>query len=465
MAGSSVCDVLEKDSLLANRLEGLKLLAEQISSPVVILSPSLSLLYANSAAQAVSKACPLLNEDFGLEDLSAEPCGLCPAKGIFQNFPDAGGDDCEGRYLPDEKKSCPFPKAFLIPGMEGRPGCALMMGEQPEESVVWKEGEKVMSPETEGIFGEVVFGNLIGKSSPIKELAEMVQLVAASEATVLIEGESGTGKELVAKTIHRLSPRRACPFVVVECSSLTETLLESELFGHVRGAFTGATCDRKGLFEEAEGGTIFLDEIADTSSAFQAKLLRVLQEGEIKPVGSNRSIKINVRVISACNKRLLDMIAINTFRPDLYYRLAVLPLKIPPLRNRKEDIPLLAQHFLHRACQVNKKSFLKLQKDAIRALVHYSWPGNVRELENLIERAVVTVRQSSISAQDLFGSIPVDHSPADLASVSKAAREEAEKDRILQALQETGGEKAGAARLLKISRANLYNKLRMYQIS
>ena len=192
---------------------------------------------------------------------------------------------------------------------------------------------------------------IIGESEPIQRLVEMVQLVAASGATVLIQGESGTGKELVARTIHALSRRRALPFVVVECSSLPETLLESELFGHVRGAFTGAVADRKGLFEEAEGGTIFLDEIGDTTPAFQARLLRVLQEGEIKPVGSNQSIKVNVRVISAGNKPLEELAKAKMFRADLYYRLAVLPLMVPPLRERKEDIPLLVAHCLRWAAK------------------------------------------------------------------------------------------------------------------
>ena len=291
-----------------------------------------------------------------------------------------------------------------------------------------------------------------------------MKLVAASDSTVLIQGKSGTGKELVAKTIHRWSRRRDRPFIVVECSSLPETLLESELFGHVRGAFTGAVTDRKGLFEEAEGGTIFLDEIADTTPAFQARLLRVLQEGEIKPVGSNRSIKVKVRVISAGNKPLEELVKAKKFRADLYYRLAVLPLTVPTLRERKEDIPLLVKHFLKRSSQQHRQSSLMVHPEAMRALDQYSWPGNVRELENLIERAVVTCQNATIQVNDFFGKLEMPSTDGDLSSVSKAARQVAERDRILQALTETQGDKTRAARLLKISRSNLYNKLRTYQI-
>ena len=251
---------------------------------------------------------------------------------------------------------------------------------------------------------------------------------------------------------------------MVECSSLPETLLESELFGHVRGSFTGATADRKGLFEEAEGGTIFLDEIADTNSVFQAKLLRVLQEGEIKPVGSSRSIKVNVRVISACNRSLTDMMKSQAFRPDLYYRLAVLPLTIPALRERREDIPSLVHHFLDHSSQKHGKPTMAIDKTALESLVHHAWPGNVRELENLIERVVVTTKGLTIAVGDLFHSPVENLHPKDLSSVSKAARQKAEKAKIVETLRHAGGDKTKTARMLKISRASLYNKLKSYQI-
>jgi len=306
---------------------------------------------------------------------------------------------------------------------------------------------------------------IIGDSEPIQQLVEMVRLIAASEATVLIQGESGTGKELVAKTIHALSRRRLRPFIVVECSALPETLLESELFGHVRGSFTGAVADRKGLFEEAEGGTIFLDEITDTTPAFQARLLRVLQEGEIKPVGSNGSIKVNVRVISAGNKPLEHLVATKLFRADLYYRLAVLPLTVPPLRERREDILLLVKYFLEQCARKHGREPMHVSLDAQTALVNHSWPGNVRELENLIERVVVTCPHSTIEVKDFFADHSVQPDKSDLSSIGKIARQEAERSRILQALRDAKGDKTRAARALNISRSSLYNKLRDYHIT
>jgi DNA-binding NtrC family response regulator len=241
--------------------------------------------------------------------------------------------------------------------------------------------------------------------------------------------------------------------------------LESELFGHARGAFTGAVADRKGLFEEADGGTIFLDEISDTTPAFQARLLRALQEGEIKPVGSNGSVKVNVRVISAGNQSLEDLVATKSFRADLYYRLAVLPLTIPPLRDRREEVPLLVKHFMVQCAEKQGRDPVQLSPDAQAALVQHSWPGNVRELENLIERLVVTCQHHTIEVKDIFPEAPLAESNSDLSTIGKMARQQAERSRILQALQDANGDKTRAARLLSISRSSLYNKLRDYHIS
>ncbi|MCA9465871.1 MAG: sigma 54-interacting transcriptional regulator, partial [Nitrospira sp.] len=254
---------------------------------------------------------------------------------------------------------------------------------------------------------------------------------------------------------------------VVECSALPETLLESELFGHVRGAFTGAVADRKGLFEEAEGGTIFLDEIADTSPAFQARLLRVLQEGEIRPVGSNQSIKVDVRVISAGNKPIEELIKDKLFRADLYYRLAVLPLTVPPLRERQEDIPLLVRHFLAKSSARHNRSLPSVSPEILKFLVQQPWGGNVRELENLIERLVVTSAGSVIHMEKLVGqgNGGGDLPTKNLKSIGKSARQDAERLRILEALREANGDRTRTARILKISRSSLYNKLRDYQIS
>ncbi len=297
----------------------------------------------------------------------------------------------------------------------------------------------------------------------MQQLFDMLSLVADSSATVLIQGESGTGKELVAKTIHELSYRRDKPFVVVDCGSLPETLLESELFGHTKGAFTGAVANKRGLFEEADGGTIFLDEIADTTPTFQAKLLRVLQEGEVKRVGSNQPIKIDVRIVSATNKDLGELVRSKAFRQDLYYRLAVLPLYLPPLRERKEDVPLLVQHFVAASCKRHRQPVRAVSPAVMQALTEAPWPGNIRELQHYIERAVVTTTGPELQCKDLIAA-QSESTANDLRSVSRGAAQQAERARILQALQQAGGNRSKAAKLLKVSRASLYNKLREYQI-
>ena len=307
-------------------------------------------------------------------------------------------------------------------------------------------------------------GDLIGRSPAMQQLFDMVSLVADSSATVLIQGESGTGKELVAKTIHQLSHRREKPFVVVDCGSLPETLLESELFGHVKGAFTGAVTNKAGLFEVANGGTIFLDEIADTTPTFQAKLLRVLQEGETKRVGGNHPIKVNARVISATNRDLAELVKMKRFRQDLYYRLAVLPLTVPPLRERREDIALLVGHFVQQSCARQRQPARPVPPDVLHALTEAPWPGNVRELQHCIERAVVTTTGPTLTCADIVG-IGSEKAPLDLRSVSKCAMKQAEKARIAQALRESHGNRAKAAKNLKISRAGLYNKLREYDLA
>ena len=459
------------DQFLA-RIEGLKLLAKHLDEPVVIFSPQMELVYANSAADIIAKDCPLASREIlpppHSRDVQVSPCNPCPASNLFQSSERVlVAPSCSVPFT-DFPAACPFPRAVPLNCEGGVTHFAVLMGARGSDSVVTvpqaqTSSEEASQPRTP--LEESSLRKIIGESEPIQQLVEMIQLVAASEATVLIQGESGTGKELVAKTIHALSRRQAQPFIVVECSALPQTLLESELFGHVRGAFTGAVADRKGLFEEAEGGTIFLDEIADTTPAFQARLLRVLQEGEIKPVGSNQSIKVNVRIISAGNTPLEELVEAKRFRKDLYYRLAVLPLNVPSLRERQEDIPLLVNHFLDRSNHEHGRKTLTVASEALLALKQYAWPGNVRELENVIERAVVTCPHSPIRITDFFGNQdPPPGVNGDLSSVSKAARESAERDRILQALSDTQGDKTRAARLLKISRSNLYNKLRTYRL-
>jgi len=459
--------------IIQARIEGLKLLAHHLDEPIVIFNPQMELVYANPSADRLARDCPLvqngLKENHSSAYLQQAYCDSCPGKRLFQGIPPSFQSAV---FLPPSSAHvnpvCPLPRAVPLQNEEGRTHLAILMGARGGESFVaisqTLEESVIPVPQRPPLV-EAPNKTIIGESESIQRLVEMIQLVAASEATVLIQGESGTGKELVAKTIHALGHRRALPFVVVECSSLPETLLESELFGHVRGAFTGAVAERKGLFEEAEGGTIFLDEIGDTTPAFQARLLRVLQEGEIKPVGSNQSIKVNVRVISAGNKPLEELVKAKTFRADLYYRLAVLPLTVPSLRERKEDVPLLVGHFLRWSAQKHGRAPMNVSQEAELALVQHQWPGNVRELENVIERVVVTCEHSILGPEDLFIEHKGRQEKNDLNRIGKVARQEAERSQILQALRDAKGDKTRAARLLSISRSSLYNKLRDYKIS
>ncbi len=473
MAGSYRSQKSEPGEALRERIEGLKVLAHYLDEPVVIFNPQMELVYANPSADLMASNCPLvqngLKENHSSAYLQQAPCDPCPGKLLFERIPPSFQSSFS---LPPSSTHvnpvCPLPRAVPLQNEEGTTHLALLMGVRGGESVVAVSPtleESVLPDQEKPPLEDVGSRIIIGESESIQRLVEMIHLVAASEATVLIQGESGTGKELVAKTIHALSRRRALPFVVVECSSLPETLLESELFGHVRGAFTGAVADRKGLFEEAEGGTIFLDEIGDTSPAFQARLLRVLQEGEIKPVGSNQSIKMNVRVLSAGNKPLEELVKVKMFRADLYYRLAVLPLTVPSLRERKEDIPLLVGHFLRWSIQKHGRAPMSVSHEAQLALVQHQWPGNVRELENVIERGVVTCQHSILGPEDLFIEYKGREEKNDLNRIGKVARQEAERSQILQALHDAKGDKTRAARLLNISRSSLYNKLRDCKIS
>ena len=245
------------------------------------------------------------------------------------------------------------------------------------------------------------FGNIIGKSANMQAVFKLIARVSETDAAVLIQGETGTGKELVAKAIHYNSPRRDKPFISINCAALTETLLESELFGHERGAFTGAIKQKPGRFELAHQGTLFLDEVADIPPATQAKLLRVLQEKEFERVGGTATIKVDIRVLSATNKNLQDTIRAGAFREDLYYRLNVMPIMLSPLRNRVEDIPLLAQHFMQKYAQRFKKAVHELTSPALEILLRYNWPGNVRELENVMERAVIICSDSKVTPECL----------------------------------------------------------------
>lgn len=311
---------------------------------------------------------------------------------------------------------------------------------------------------------ETALGNIVGRSKPMRDLFRLIGMVANSPTTVLIYGESGTGKELFARAIHQQSPRRNRPFIAIDCGALPETLLESELFGHVRGSFTGAVSNKKGLFEEADGGTLLLDEIGDTTPAFQSKLLRVLQEGEIRPVGSNKTIKVDVRVIAATNKDLKKNVEKKSFREDLYYRLAVVPIVIPALRHRREDIPLLADHFIKKYCNRNRLEPKHIAPKTLKLLIESPWPGNVRELENVIERAVLMSNGPEVSPEALFMEPSVMETDGLLSETIRTATETVEKEKITEATRKAKGNRSRAAKLLGISRATLYNKLKRYNL-
>ncbi len=307
------------------------------------------------------------------------------------------------------------------------------------------------------------FGNLIGKSKQMQDIFQLIRRVAHTNSTILIQGESGTGKELVAKAIHYNSPRKEMPLVVVNCSAIPETLLESELFGHVKGSFTGAIATRKGLFEEAHRGSIFLDEVAEVPPSIQVKLLRVLQEREIRRVGGSENIAIDVRLMAATNKTLEEAVRAGEFRDDLFYRLNVIPIHLPGLRDRPEDIPLLVGHFLKKFSTDAGSSIKGISREALNLLMNYSWPGNVRELENAIERAVALGTHTEITPEDLPPAIrmrelsyPRDSLPAGLTL------QELERDYITKVMERTGGHQIKAAKVLGIDRRTLYRKLIKY---
>jgi len=308
---------------------------------------------------------------------------------------------------------------------------------------------------------------LVGHSRQMIELYKEVARVAAYRSTVLIIGESGTGKELVARAIHSNSPRAANPFVAVNCGALAETLLEAELFGHARGSFTGAIADKKGLFEEAEGGTIFLDEIGETSAALQVKLLRALQEGEIRRVGSTKSVKVDARVIAATNRNLEDEVKAGRFREDLYYRLSVITLRVPSLRERREDIPLLAHHFLRRTSEETGKR-VTLSEKALEVLKNYDWSGNVRELENSIEHAVLHSRGQIITEDDLPARLKTPRE-RQLTLEEKLfsalpTLDEMERRYLIHVLEAVNGNRTRAAEVLQIDRRTLYRMAERFGI-
>jgi DNA-binding NtrC family response regulator len=299
-------------------------------------------------------------------------------------------------------------------------------------------------------------GDIVGQSGAMRKVFDAIETVGPTDATVLVTGESGTGKELVARAIHHASPRRFHPLVVIHCGALTETLLESELFGHEKGAFTGAQYRKKGKFEIAEGGTVFLDEIGDISLKTQTDLLRVLQEREITRVGGNQIIKVDFRCIAATNKDLEKLIEEGKFRPDLFYRLNVFRIELPPLRERREDIPVLVEHFIRKFSLAMNKRITRVSPAAMNQLQQQPWLGNVRELENAVERAMVVGQEPELNEQDFI------FKPQNVFNGSGKKLEDMERAHILRVVEECGGNQSHAAEILDIDRVTLYHKLKKY---
>jgi DNA-binding NtrC family response regulator len=302
------------------------------------------------------------------------------------------------------------------------------------------------------------FGNILGKNTRMQSIYELISDISNTDSTVLIQGESGTGKELIARAIHFNSHRKNKPFVVANCSAYSQNLLESELFGHEKGSFTGAIRRKTGRFELAHGGTIFLDEIGEVSPPTQILLLRVLQDHRFERVGGEETLEVDVRVIAATNKKLMEEIRRGTFREDLYYRLNVIPIFVPPLRERKDDVPLLASHFLQKFCQEKSKDVASISPEVMEIILAHSWPGNVRELENVIQHAIIIAKQEKILPKDL----PQYLLQQPLPTKQLISLQDHEKNLIMKTLEETNWNKHQTAKRLKINRSTLYGKMKRY---
>ena len=319
---------------------------------------------------------------------------------------------------------------------------------------------------------EIGFHDIIGQSRKMREVFSLVRKVADCDSTILLNGETGTGKGMVARAIHQNSKRKNKPFISINCGAIPENLLESELFGHVRGAFTGATCSKQGKFELADGGTILLDEIGDMSSDLQVKVLKVLEEGEFEQVGGAKTIKVDVRIIAATHRDLSEEVQKGNFREDLYYRLYVIPMMLPSLRDRKSDIPFLISHFMQQSNEKNDRNVREITEEALGIMMSYSWPGNVRELKNMVERLVVLKGEGNITAQDLPPELKSAHKfePSTTIEISdegiclNSAVTEFEKALILQSLEKTKWVKNKAAKLLHLNRTTLVEKIKRHHL-
>ena len=425
-------------------------------------NPAMERISGYTAEEAVGNPCMMLN--FSLCFSKNCPSGITQC-GIYENGP-IQAQECFLRH----KNGVDVPvvkSARLVTDVHGSiKGVVETVTDLTELEKARREAEAANLR-----LGEIHrFDNIIGKSHSMQQIFSAIRATASSDATILVQGESGTGKELVAGAIHYSSNRSGMPFVPVSCSALSESLLESELFGHARGAFTGAIRDRIGRFEEANGGTIFLDEIGDISPFIQVKLLRVLQEREIERVGESQKRDIDIRIIAATNKDLYELVKSGHFREDLYYRLKVFPIHIPPLRKRREDIPLLASHFIKRQNEKTGKRIKGILPSAMRILMDYNWPGNVRELENAIEHAFVLCVVDQIDVFDLPVEIrqmpyqPVVSRGADLPPNRFSSSTRLSRDVLIEILRECDWNKAEAGRRLDVSRTAIWKYMKKWDI-
>ena len=447
---------------LRHQTQLMKAVFDSMADGIVVISLTGHVLFIN----------PSIQQMFGMEPLGPLPSQWSEAYGVF---------------YPDKETRVPIDRILSIHVFQGEAIIdqeLFVRNEERPEGVhirasaipLFNENREVIA--CVSVIREILraeletphsFDEIVGKSQHMQQMFALMQRASGSDITVLISGESGTGKELVARAIHFNSPRKAGPFITVNCAAIPETLIESELFGHERGAFTGATTKRIGKFEYANQGTIFLDEIGDMELPLQAKLLRVLQERRIQRVGGTANIPIDIRVLTATNQSLEAAVAAGTFRKDLFYRIATFPITVPPLKDRYEDIPLLANHFLKKYTEKVTKSIKAISPAALRLLMQHDFPGNVRELENIIERAVLLettelLRPSSLPTQisSMVSSQPILFSPD---STEILPFEEVERQILAHALKVMDNNVAKAAQALKIARSTLYRKLKLYQLS
>ncbi|HAA04440.1 MAG TPA: sigma-54-dependent Fis family transcriptional regulator [Syntrophobacteraceae bacterium] len=438
------------------------LLVVDTAGQILAVNPAFLAMTGYDGSELVGKRCTVLNctgcTIFG-EGSDKQWCGLFKRGGIRDRRCEMTTKD--GRTIHIVKH------ATVLQDEKGEATCAVEILTDVSE-MVRKEEEihclRTSLPKQAGFMG------MVGASPSMQKLFELIENVALSNAPVLIYGESGVGKELVARAVHDFAGGAEKNFIKVNCASLNENLLESELFGHVKGAFTGADRDRMGRFEAASGGSIFLDEIGDISAAIQVKLLRVLESKEIERVGDHRPIPVQVRIITATNKNLEELVAQKLFREDLFYRINVVPIHVPPLRTRKEDIPLLAQTFIDSIAAQNGKPIVGLTPEALETLYEYDWPGNVRELRNAIEYAFVLCNESCIGKQHLpsrlKGTGPEDHAFLPVPGSSqtegdpRAAKIARERDKLIQVLAEAGGNRSRAAEILGVSRVTVWKRMK-----